>query len=124
MKEMVTRHSLTPRMLQNGIRRSPGWCEARYLRTLDWLAQHELARREYVLLWVFAVVDNQPGFAIDVAMAYERLFGADDVSKILVQTPIATIRQRFMQTIATQALPRRIKQAVLARLRRLRKRLF
>jgi len=59
------------------IRNSPGWCEARYLRTLESLAETGAARERYALLFVFSLLDRQPGYALDVALEYERRFGAD-----------------------------------------------
>ena len=59
------------------IRKSPGWCEARYLRTLESLAEAGAARERYALLFVFSLLDQQPGYALDVALEYERRFGAD-----------------------------------------------
>jgi hypothetical protein len=46
---------------------SPGWCEGRYLRTVDWLEGKGSSLRQFVLLWIFSVVDRQFGYAIDVA---------------------------------------------------------
>jgi FkbM family methyltransferase len=54
------------------IRSSPGWCEARYLRTLESMAG--AARERLALLCVFALLDEQPGFALDVALEFERRF--------------------------------------------------
>src|SRR2546422_10793417 len=44
---------------------SPGWVNARYLRTLRWLAQRDFGTRDYVALWIFARLDDQLGFACD-----------------------------------------------------------
>lgn len=86
--------------LMYDIKRSPAWCEARYLRTLDWLAEHDLSQREYVLLWAFALLDGQPGYALDVAVEYERRFSQSDTAGILkteaadrIQTALRQRRQ-------------------------------
>jgi FkbM family methyltransferase len=50
---------------------SPGWCEGRYLRTIGWLEANGAPLRQFVLLWVFAVVDRQFGYAIDVSRHIE-----------------------------------------------------
>jgi FkbM family methyltransferase len=50
---------------------SPGWCEGRYLRTLEWLEAQGAPLRQFVLLWIFAVVDRQFGYAIDVSRRIE-----------------------------------------------------
>ena len=52
-------------------RTSPGWIEARYLRTIEHLQRGGAAERSYRLLWVFAMLDGQFGFAFDLAEAME-----------------------------------------------------
>ncbi|MBI1337175.1 MAG: hypothetical protein GC164_09460 [Phycisphaera sp.] len=53
----------------NSVRKSPGWVEARYLRSVDALAPHRETTRDHALLWAFAMIDGQCGFALDVARA-------------------------------------------------------
>jgi FkbM family methyltransferase len=71
------------------IRSSPGWCEARYLRTLESLA--DAGRERYALLGVFSLLDDQPGFALDAALEYERRFGADACSARMRAEAMAAI---------------------------------
>ena len=66
------------------IKNSPGWVNARYLRTAAWLAQGDFDKRDYALLWVFACLDGQVGFAGDLAVAYEKRFGEDDTSRFML----------------------------------------
>ena len=73
------------------IRTTPGWCEARYLRTLESLAESGAARERYALLGVFSLLDDQPGYALDVTLEYERRFGGDEVSKRLRAEAMAQI---------------------------------
>lgn len=68
---------------ERAIRTSPGWCEARYMRTIAWLEQQALDQRAYLLSWIFAMLDRQPGFALDVSLAYARRFGADATNTLL-----------------------------------------
>lgn len=56
----------------------PGWVECRYLRTVESLADGDFSRRDYVLLWAFALAAGQPGFAGDVAVQYSHRFANDD----------------------------------------------
>ena len=67
--------------LRSAIRKSPAYLEARYLRTIEWLAAQSMSPREYVVLWVFALTDNQLGFALDLGVEFERLFGETDASR-------------------------------------------
>jgi FkbM family methyltransferase len=69
--------------VERAVRKTPGWCEARYLRSIESLSAANSGRRDYVLLWIFSMVDGQPGFALDVALEYERAFGKDETSELL-----------------------------------------
>jgi len=53
----------------SGLRVSPGWCEARYLRAVESLEEAGVGEREFVLSWVFAVIDGQYGHALELAKA-------------------------------------------------------
>ena len=64
--------------LSGAVRPTPGWTECRYLRSLESLANVSGERRDYQLLWVFAIMDAQHGFALDLALEYGRRFGRDD----------------------------------------------
>lgn len=98
-------------------KKSPCWCESRYLRTIDWLAQGTFEQRDYVLLWVFSIVDGQLGFAIDLAFEYERIFGSDKLSQVMIDEAIGRLKQlrpkhkkRLVKTLAGKLLPSQIKQ--------------
>jgi FkbM family methyltransferase len=96
------------RRAEGAIRRSPGWCEARYLRTLQSLAAAGAARERYALLSVFALLDGQPGFALDAVLACEQRFGADGVSARLRAEALAAIgRGRGLRARARAWLARR-----------------
>lgn len=71
------------RYIRSSVRTSPTYFEARYLRTLEWLAENSLSQREYILLWIFALTDNQLGFALDLNVEFERIFGETDASQQL-----------------------------------------
>ncbi|HNX90684.1 MAG TPA: FkbM family methyltransferase [Candidatus Omnitrophota bacterium] len=63
--------------IQKNVKASPAWCEARYLRTLDRLSLNRPDKRSYILLWIFAMLDGQFGFAFDVVCEYGKFFGED-----------------------------------------------
>jgi FkbM family methyltransferase len=75
--------SLTSETICKVLRPTPGWTECRYLRSLESLAKVAGQKRDYVLLWVFASIDKQFGFCLDLAYEYARLFGADEIGPIL-----------------------------------------
>ena len=87
----VTR-GLTERMVTETSATSPAWCEARYFRALESLPPGA-GKREYALLWTFALLDRQLGVALDLALDYQRTFGSDPVSKILKDEPLRRMRQ-------------------------------
>ena len=85
---------LTREIIEWAVRPSPCWCEVRYLRTLDWMKRGDFGEREYTLLWVFAVMDEQYGFALDVAMACEARFGAD-AALALKEEAVSLLRRAY-----------------------------
>lgn len=86
--------SLTSEILQATAKKTPAWVEARYLRTFASLADVSASRQEFALLWVFAMLDEQEGFALDLAIEYEKLFGQDEIFNILKQESIAALHRR------------------------------
>jgi hypothetical protein len=79
--------------LERGLKKSPAWCEARYLRTLESIASGDFGKADYVLLWIFALLDNQVGFAADLTIEYENIFGSDALS----QSMRSEVRERLRQ---------------------------
>lgn len=102
--------SVTEKGVRHTFRKSPGWCEARYLRSLESMATQDYSRREYVLLWIFALIDDQLGFALDLELEYARRFGPDDSLKIMKTETSAMVRRRLAAQRWQNArkLPRRI----------------
>jgi FkbM family methyltransferase len=98
--------------VENGVRRSPAWCEARYLRTLEWLASWAMPADDYVREWVFAMVDGQFGFAIEIALVFEERFGQDVMSGVMRREAIQCIRQANQKERQQEKLSR-IKAIVL-----------
>ncbi|MBI2061481.1 MAG: FkbM family methyltransferase [Nitrospirae bacterium] len=74
---------LTESLVSWACKPSPAYAEARYLRSIAWLEQSKRDRRDYLLLWVFALLDTQAGFAMDLTRAYESQFGHDDASRFM-----------------------------------------
>jgi hypothetical protein len=72
-------------LLSRHHRRSPGWSFARYFRTLESLEQGEFSARDYCVLWSFAWLDGQLGFCTDLALGYQKRFGADDKSGLMLE---------------------------------------
>ena len=75
------------------LRVSPGWVNSRYLRSLPSLAQGDFGKRDYSVLWVFACLDGQYGFACDLAVDYEQRFGQDDVSHLMIAEALEELRR-------------------------------
>jgi hypothetical protein len=102
-------------MISETARKSPGWCEARYFRTLESLAQIGVSQRDYVLLWLFALLDRHFGVALDLAVTYEKTFGSDPVSHLLMDEPLRQIRrarsQRWFHRVRS-LVPERLKHTI------------
>jgi hypothetical protein len=79
----LSRNKFEQDFLKAAFRTSPCWCEARYFRTIEWLQDHNAAEVDYILLWSFALLDNQIGFALDVGAEYEAKFGANTTAQSL-----------------------------------------
>jgi Methyltransferase FkbM domain len=71
------------RYIRSATNVTPAYHEARYLRTLEWLAEHSMSQQEYLLLWIFALADGQLGFALDLSVEFDRIFGETDASQQL-----------------------------------------
>ncbi len=95
-------------LLGKAVRNSPCWCEARYLRTAEWLVQTDSDPRDYVLLWVFAMLDGQPGFALDLAFEYESHYGQDGAFELMKEECLARVRRRRVGA-ASRSLGARVK---------------
>jgi hypothetical protein len=67
---------------------------ARFLRTLESLLSVSSSRVDYATLWAFAIVDDQLGYAADVAFQYRRIFGEDEHCKTMVEETVRRIRSR------------------------------
>ena len=99
LQTMASHHSkLKDTHIYQSVRPSPGWCEARYLRTLESLREKDTGERDYALLWVFALLDRQPGFALDLALEYKKVFGKDNVFSLLWETPSRQVQRRTFKT--------------------------
>ena len=81
LQQLQNRFSGIDRVALEGRHRvSPGWAFATYFRSVDSMMADDFTRRQYVLLWSFALLDRQFGFAADLAFAYETIFGRDAIS--------------------------------------------
>ena len=104
--------SLTHDRVEKSVRASPGWLEARYLRTLEWMARHNLRQREYALLWVLALLDGQFAFAFDLILDWERNWGASDLSESMKAEAVSRIKRspRYRVAQIRSLLPRGLKR--------------
>jgi hypothetical protein len=105
-------------LIDRSIRRTPCWVEARYLRTLKSLTQANAGKREFALLWVFALIDKQIGFAFDLALEYERIFGGDNISQLMKDEPLRRIRDSLAPAPEPKLVPASLRVRVLRKLRR------
>lgn len=114
MSEPTVSHLLTndPGLSREGlmqaIRTSPGWVNARYLRTLSSLATAQCDRRQYALLWVFSVIDNQIGYAADIILEYEKKFGHDNASGFMRAETVGELQRLGKRRHSIRQLVKRL----------------
>jgi hypothetical protein len=72
---------------------SPTAIETRYLRTIEHLKSVNADLRDYVTLWVFALLDGKTGFAFDIAAALMDCPETEPMGRMLLEKTIATITQ-------------------------------
>jgi hypothetical protein len=91
------------------IRETPGWVEARYLRSPSTIMENGGDDGDFGVLWCFAMADDQPGFALDVAAVYEKTFGRDKKYDMMVNGAIERIRELGLYETAWGMLLTRLK---------------
>ncbi|MGF1491058.1 MAG: FkbM family methyltransferase [Microcoleaceae cyanobacterium] len=70
---------------------SPTALEARYLRTIEHLNSVGADLRDYFSLWVFALLDNQLGFALDVALHVIESYPSDSLGNLLLDKTLEQV---------------------------------
>jgi len=95
LREVIERDkNVNNAFVERTLKKSPVYCEARYFRTIESLAQGDFLKGDYALLWIFAILDNQLGFALDLAVEYMRIFGKDNLSQLMLDEPILRMRSQ------------------------------
>ncbi|HEY6187411.1 MAG TPA: FkbM family methyltransferase [Pyrinomonadaceae bacterium] len=120
----ATQPDITRAFVEAHLKKSPGWCEARYLRSIESLGAGRLTSREYLLLWVFALLDGQLGYALELAVAYERAFGSDETSRSMRDETISLVRHERRRAARPQLNMASVKAIVPARTKRWIKKLI
>ena len=90
-------------LVEGTVKKSPGWVNARYFRTIEWLIENDFTKHEYVLLWGFALLDKQLGFALDLAVEYEKIFGEDEISQLMKDVPVLRMRRTWNRMLFRRA---------------------
>ena len=101
--------SLKQQDFERRMKHTPGWVEARYLRNLN----HITTRDEHLILWAFALLDQQIGFALDVALQMKAQLGDDAISQKMIEGTLnlhhPSLAQQLINNLR-QLLPTSIKQ--------------
>jgi len=95
--------------------RTPAWCETRYFRTLESLAQRHSCKNDYALLWTFSMLAEQWGFAMDVALEYQKLFGNDEWTEAMQKEPSMHLKIPLRYSLiatAKRVLPHGVQNAL------------
>jgi hypothetical protein len=120
----ATHPDITREFIEAHLKKSPGWCEARYLRSIESLSASGATSREYLLLWVFALLDGQLGYALELAVEYERIFGSDDISGAMKDETISLVSRERRRGNRPQLNMASVKSLVPARTKRWIKKLI
>lgn len=83
---------VTEESVAGAVRKSPGWCEIRYFRTLSFLEKSGATKEDYITAWVFAVMDYQLGHALDLVTQYIRIYGRDNESSMMLESSTRRLR--------------------------------
>jgi FkbM family methyltransferase len=92
----------------SGLRVSPGWCEARYLRTAEYHGSVGHGKRELVLAWAFAMIDGQYGHALELAHVLRGQTGDATLSARLWDNAVQALAYGSGTAAATNSLVRRV----------------
>lgn len=101
-------------------RQAPGWVEARYLRSTQYMIDHQFDRSTFTIAWAFGMLVKQYGYALDVVLAYGTQHKQDDIYMMMMhstQTQIESLRPNPVYQSIKAFIPRRIKQQIKAWLR-------
>ena len=115
LEEVVPNAPVQQIFAHRKLSRTPAWCETRYFRTLESLAQRDACRNDYALLWTFSMLAKQWGFAMDVALEYRKLFGDDEVVATMQRKTKAHLKVPFrysMIATAKRVLPDGVQNAL------------
>jgi len=115
LEEIVPNAPLQQIFAHRKLSRSPAWCETRYFRTLESLAQRSACKHDYALLWTFSMLATQWGFAMDVALEYRKLFGDDELAAAMHQKTREYLKVPFrysMIATAKRVLPNGVQNAL------------
>lgn len=99
------------------LRKTPGWTELRYIRSIESTLQVGGGKRELALLWAIATIDEQHGFALDVVGQWDRQFSSDETSRTMRDESVARIRAAH--ALARQSARRGLRKRLKAVVRRL-----
>lgn len=91
---------------------SPGWVEARYLRTLEYAVAQKWSEREYILLWAFALLDSQFGFALDTAAKFKSLFGNTSTAREIETVAWSIAMRGSKRWLITKRIKRIVKRLI------------
>jgi FkbM family methyltransferase len=112
--------AVTQEFVVGAVPYSPGWVECRYLRTIESLAAagDRFDRREYLLLWAFALCGDHTGFAADVAMTYAERYGPDANAAFILDTVLRRLRSAWAARRNERRLTHRMRQRLARALQR------
>lgn len=87
------------KVLTHCLKTNPGWVNARYLRTPQWLVENKSDKDTWLTLFAFALIDKSLGFALDLAQVYQHQFGTDENFQLMQETAIGLLNVSVRRNI-------------------------
>lgn len=96
----ISENEIVKKLIQHSLKISPGWAEVKYINSF----KGNFEKRDYLLGWIFASINNQLGFALTLAEQGLQKF-ADDIFSDMKNQSIRQIKKnlfklKFMRSVS------------------------
>lgn len=75
---------------------SPGWAEVTYINTLE---TNSFSKRDLLLAWIFAILEKQYGFALDILQLCSRVCEPDSLFEKMEKFTLRVMRWNFYKQL-------------------------
>lgn len=100
----ISKNEIVKKLIQNSLKISPGWAEVMYSNSF----KGNFEKRDYLLGWIFALINNQFGFALNLAEQGLQKF-TDDIFSEMKNQSIWRIKMNLLKLKFLPSVLKRIK---------------